>query len=386
MTIKSHLIAALILASIGGAAVPAAIVPGNPTGPDTYEVLPASVDVSAIEKAMGERSEHVWLEGDVLTFAIRSKEGPARLNGGIQQPMNRIQGTDLWTVQLRLGDWSKAIIGYAFMKSPTDLSGKFKVWRGPLAPALVAYAPAVDKVETILMPSGVLGEARTISLVLPKLPPEGEKIPTIILADGQSVDNFGKLLRTLIDEGKVRPVAIVGIHSGGYRGDQTKEYDADLDMRARDYLPMVDEAQFAKHLAWVVDEVLPKAASTLPISTAREDLAVCGYSNGGVFAAAAGMKRADIFGKVMAFSVGIPPTGPKPQGPLPTFRFASGRLEPSFLKGTTKALETVKGWGADARLETYTAAHDSFMWEHAFTVFATELFPAKAKAPSTPGK
>ena len=67
-----------------------------------YEVMPAPTSVAPFEERLKGGTEAVWLEGDVLTFVCRSKADLVRLAGAAQAAMTRMEGTDLWVIQLRI--------------------------------------------------------------------------------------------------------------------------------------------------------------------------------------------------------------------------------------------------------------------------------------------
>lgn len=356
----------LLLAVVG-------LLPG-PTA-ESYEKLSEPSDAAPYLAKLGESNQRVWMEGDVLHFARRSANGPVQLTGGLQIPLGRVPGSDLWMVRLRRKDWSRAFISYAFIDSTFQGSIKFEVWRGPSAPQEPPRAQILSRVEHLEVDSKILGEKRKVTVILP---PKGvDSQGTIVLADGQGAEAFGEILRALEAKGKIRPMAIIGIHSGGYRGEPGKPFDPKLDMRAREYVESHDPARFKAHLDWVVDELMPSLRSTYGLSKRREDTGVCGFSNGGAFASAAALRRPEIFGVAMPFSVGVPPQVDRIQGKAPRFFFSAGDLEPGFLKGTSAAHQTAVSLGARSEFRTYTAGHDPLMWQIAFHEFIPLAFPAK---------
>lgn len=342
-----------------------------------YEILEPLTDAKPILARLAGRAQDVWLDGDVLHFAYIAKEGPIQAVGGVQEELARVADSDLWLLRLKWSGWSKAIVGYSFFGPQMGHNPHFDVWRGDDAPQLPKYADTLGRVEQLEIDSKFLGEKRSVTVILP--PGAERDIPAIVMADGQSAETWGKVIRTLIDEGRMRPTAIVGIHNGGYRGDRSKGFDPQMDYRAREYLEKMDIERFGNHLRWVTDEVLPTVAQKFGISTRREDLAVGGFSNGGSFAAAAALRRPDVFGASFAFSVGVAPEGERPKGPLPKFYFESGELEPSFLRTTRQTMEMVRAWGAETQMQAYCAGHDNIAWDIACATYAPQFFPPKGK-------
>ena len=352
----------------------AAILAAQAQAPAAYEVLSDPSDARPYLSRLGEKTQDVWLDGEVLHIACRAGEGPIELMGGIQMPLKRIGSSDLWLARLKRLDWSRAFVSYAFM-GPKPGAPRFEVWRGTSAPTEPKRETKLSRVEHLEVKSKVLGENRKVTVYLP--PVQKERAGVIVLADGQGTEAFAQVLQALIPEGKIRPMVIVGIHSGRYQGDPTKPYDPKQDLRAREYLEAADPARFDAHLKWVTEELLPEVRTKFDLSSRREDTGVAGFSNGGAFAASAAIRRPDVFGVGMPMSVGVPPKADPPPGPAARFFFAAGELEPRFLKGTTAAHERAKALGADSRLNAFVAGHDPMMWQVAFAQSLPDAFPPR---------
>lgn len=345
-----------------------------PQSPPPYQVLPVEADLASLATKLNGKDSAVWLEGDVLHLVAKGKEA-MQVTGGIQMPLKRVPDTDLWVARLKMDGWENAFVSYAFLGDVFRPGIRFEFWRGKNAPPEPKRVEKPHRLETIQVESKALGETRGVTVYIP--PGDHKELPAIVMADGGAAQQWAMSLEALILDGKVRPTAIIGIHSGTYKGDRSQPYDPKLDMRAREYLHAHDPERFTAHLKWVTDELLPEMAKRYGISTRREDLAVAGFSNGGAFAASAAAMASRTFGAAIPLSVGVPTLGDKPAGPLPRFFFAAGKLEAGFLKGTTEAYQTVKVWGAEAEIESYVAGHDSLMWEIAFNRFVQKIFPPK---------
>lgn len=352
--------------------------PPKPLWRPPYSKFPTPTDPAPYEARLGSAEDAVWQEGDTLSFLVRKKGDDVRLTGGLQQPMARIGDTDLWILQYRLPDWSKAIVSYGFVGGELKTGDSFKprVWRGPDAPT----TPEVETLKGQKIPctihSAALEEDRKFTVYLPPNAPK-KGLPAFFVCDGAG-EGFFKALEASILAGKTRPCAIVGIESGTYRGDRSQPYDTSKDDRGREYVPGVDDARFAQHLRFFVDEVGGYVAEHYGISRRREDRAVCGFSNGGAFAAAVAYRRPQAFGTAMPFSLGIKTEDPKPESPFPKMRFVAGTLE-TFSFATGQMFERMEAEGADATYEPYVAGHDYEMWTTAFGRLAPTIFPAKGR-------
>ncbi len=344
-----------------------------------YTILSLPQTVEAFAKELPEVGKgRVWREGDVLKAVYRGEAEAVDLTVGIQEPMTRFEGTDTWGLQLRYGQWDKALVAYAFLPQPPPQGFKFdmQTWRGESGPRPPAPAsPLSGTLRDAEFESKFLGEKRKVTVYVPPGPAEART--AIVMADGQGVSAFAAVLEPLIVAKRVRPIILIGIHNGGFRGSGSAP-DLKMDFRAREYLQGVDPERFAQHLDWVVEEVLPWARGEYPgLSSRREDWCVTGFSNGGSFAAWAATLRGNVFGTSIPLSLGFPPPAEPPKGPLARFYFAAGSLE-SFSVRTKQAYERAKAWGAETTYKEFVAGHDSVMWQIAFVEAVETLFPASA--------
>lgn len=343
-----------------------------------YTVLPAPTDAAPFEKRLGDRATAVWLEGDVLSVAHREKAEQVMLDGGLQQPLQRIAGTDIWVFQARMPDWEKAFFTYTFISSSLKPGTRltFDDWRGTQAPKLPARAKELQgKLLERVLHSDSMGQDRHLTIYLPPNAPK-QDLPAVFMADGQGCEEYARVLEPLILAHKVRPVAIVGVHNAFQEGLKRKSPDADP--RTEEYLPGYVPDVFAKHLEFFCREVPAYAAREFGISTRREDRAIFGFSNGGGFAWAASLRHPEVFGHALPFSAsrGAPEKGPKPE-PMPTYHFVAGHLE-SFHMGTEEYYGKAKEWGASPSMELYFAGHDPKMWELGFSRALPAIFPSAA--------
>ncbi|MCC6188806.1 MAG: hypothetical protein IT318_07205 [Anaerolineales bacterium] len=92
-----------------------------------------------------------------------------------------------------------------------------------------------------------------------------------------------------------------------------------------------------------------------------------GYSNGGVFAAALGLRYPKRFGRVLAFSVGVSPAGRRAAFPNqpPDFYLLAGTLEEGFYRGTAAFADWLRSRGAAVAFHERVCGHDMLMWEEA---------------------
>lgn len=351
----------------------------QPTAP--VEVVPTPADQAMLIAGLDGQSEGMWLDGETLWLARNSPHGPWKTIGGVSKPLTQVDDSDIWAIGLRWDRWPEAFISVAFLGSELPPGGvEYRTWRGERAPAPPAQGEP-GKTESFQLPGPVEGSERTITVVFPPGHKGEDPLPAIVLADGQSAEAWGKVIAPLVLEQKARPLAVVGVHSGAYEGDRSEPYDPMLDVRAREYLEGFDQERFVRHLDWVIESVLPEVSRRCAISLKREDLAVAGFSNGGAFAAAAALRRSDVFAMALALSVGVPPeVEPRvPDAPMARFYLAAGELEHQFLDHTKVTRDRVAAAGGEATLESFVAGHDAVMWTLAASRFVPRMFPPVQK-------
>ena len=84
--------------------------------------------------------------------------------------------------------------------------------------------------------------------------------------------SYAELVEPLIHDGTLPQLLLIGIESGTYLGNRTKDYDPELDLRAREYVPDQNDERFFLHERFFLEEVLPWAEAGFGASTEREQL------------------------------------------------------------------------------------------------------------------
>jgi acyl carrier protein len=317
----------------------------------------------------------VWADGNRATFFYRGEaEQVTLVMSGEFKPLVRLQGRDdVWTVSLE--------------RPARPL--RFEVWTGPQAPPAPAVAKPLKGVDKMLeLESKALGEKRKIKIYLPPGHDRSNSYPVIYAADGMT---NAEILEPLIVAGKVRPVVVVGVLPGNYRGDRAQAYDIKRDLRACEYLPEIDPTRFAKHEKFFCEEVLAWAEKEFGASREQNDRAVHGVSNGARFAVEMGLRHPDLFGHVFGFSVASTTSSeglaaaarvPVAPGKLPHFRLAAGKWEASFHKLTSSLAEELKSRRVPVVFNSRAAGHDDAMWRQELVAAALEVFGKEAPTPA----
>ncbi len=334
----------------------------------------------------------VWTDGDTLTFVYESDAEGVLACCAVQMPMARFEGSDLWVLSVRVPDLAFATVQYGFLPTgATRLEGR-GTWRAPGAPVAPPRARALrGTVRTDSLWSEALGEYRGVTVYLPPGHDATRPSPVVYVADGQGIFRVGDdqraeglaaYLEPLILAGEVPPTILVGIHSGPARGEEyTSISDATNQVEP-------ENERFLAHERFVLDEVVPWAEQTFGASARREERAVFGFSNGGVWAAFQGIRHPDVFGVAIPFSCGVcsvaVPEEPAPAsaGPSARFYFLSGRLETSFHAATSGAEERLRAAGYDTVFRERVAGHDDLMWNEQFVDAVRWAFDALVPAPT----
>jgi enterochelin esterase-like enzyme len=360
-----------------------------------YRKQPLATDREALENQLGSESAFIKLQDGVLTLAFRAPGGSASAtNGSIQCALERVGDTDIWALQLQMAQWEQTFLSEEFVAISGQRSDQFTIGSQPTGMASATFRgskapPPPDavvqirgKLSTTNVPSKSLGESRKVSVYVP---PGGAraKLPVLYMTDGAELPAFAPIVEALIQAGRIRPIAIIAEHAGGYTGDTSKPYDVRLDNRSRDYLAVVDPPRFASHMRFFVEELLPWVERQYGISSARTDRAAMGFSNGGAFVGQLGMQHPETFATVLPFS---PAAQVSTQGELrsdpsrlPRFLFSGGELEPAFLGSARADAVWLAARGVSTQLRVWWSGHDMLQWQQALADYLPEVFPPAGK-------
>lgn len=165
-----------------------------------------------------------WRHEDLFTVVARNTGNDVRLSGAINAPLAQLQGTDLWVLTMKIPRLDQAVIDMIVTPSGPR-TGDMPEWRGVAAePAPLLINTLRGKLITETLESKHLGEPRRLTIYLPEHFDPSATYPVAYFADGRGVGLFAHLIEPAIREGRVRPIVMVGVHSG------------DDDKRSREYL------------------------------------------------------------------------------------------------------------------------------------------------------
>jgi enterochelin esterase-like enzyme len=354
----------------------AALLPGNrqraaerydagglPDGEDMARVWrprdPAALR-ARLRAPLAEPPLAIWSDGDVLEVLWQGKADEVQLRGGVQPRLWPVPGTDdLWEVSLRIRSLDQAVISIVVASRQADGDWPreipdFRIWRGPRAPAAAPPHELRGSVTEHTLTSAALRSERMLTVYQP--PGAGRPVPGCLLADGQAVREFGPALDAAIEAGAAPPVLLVGLHNAS--GALT----VGSDLRAREYVPGYNRRRFEAHLRFAADEVTAWAAEQFgPLAG---PWVAAGFSNGAVWAIAAGQRHPDLIGAVAALSAGVVPqriSGAARSAGVRHY-LAAGTLEPGFRRSTRQWAERLDRAGLPCRHEEWTGGHDQVWW------------------------
>jgi enterochelin esterase-like enzyme len=340
-------------------------------------------DPAELTARLGDRQLAAWAEDDVLHVLWRGEADRAVLAGGIQLPLWPVAGAaGLWEMSVRVRRLDEAVI--SLMVAVIDPGGTMLgqpmqepvIFRGHGAPAPPPKRPLTGEVQQHVLDSAALGAARGVTVYLPPGAGEGGPLPACVLADGQSVAGFAPDLEAAVLAGTAPPVVLVGVHNPSVPGQARGR----ADLRSLEYLPHRRSRRFAAHLSFVTGEVIPWAAGRFPV---REGpWLAAGFSNGAVWAIAAGQRRPDIFGGVVALSAGVVPHRVARGSRRVRHYLAAGRLEPGCRGQASEWAARLDKAGAPCLHREWAGGHDSLWWHAQLPVALAWLLAGETPAGS----
>jgi len=354
-------------------------------------VIESPSALQLIERNLKEKSP-VWSDGNTATFFYRGELEEVGLDfGGETRSLMRLAESDVWTLAIKLPELERGIFSYQFLPKEfgqpvAEPSAKYSVWRGPkAAPAAVECDELKGRLQTVDVPSKKLGAPRRVTVYLPPGHDRQGKCRVVYAADGDAIDDFTRILEPLILSGKIPPVVIIGVHSGGYLGGDVaniKDYDPEKDLRAKEYVPGISPQRFAEHESFFCTEIVEWAEREFAVSPDSGERVVFGYSNGGRFAVEMGLRHPDLFGHVFAFSVaGDWEFANLPLGPAtrPHYYLAAGIWEKGFHHNTSILAKELKHRGLPVEFSSRVSGHDLVMWSDEFAAALTRAFGVTSK-------
>ena len=201
---------------------------------------------------------------------------------------------------------------------------------------------------------------RPVTVYVPPDSPEA----VVFAGDGQRVAQWGRT----VEAANLPPTMIVGVHGL-----------TDEALRLQEYSPVFDEARFAAHETFFVQDVRRWVESRLGVALRAERTAVYGASAGGELALALGLRHPDVYGAILCASPGA---GYQPADELPSriprTYFVAGTQEPFFLKNATRWAVALRDAGAEVVMNERTGSHGGAFWRAEFPVMVAWAFDRRS--------
>jgi enterochelin esterase-like enzyme len=336
---------------------------------EAQRVLPEAAN-ELIKRARAESSP-VWIDNGKVTFFHRVEADSVQVKFTTQtKPMKRISGSDVWTCQVALPGADKGMMSYRFLASAMGKpvgGGGPRLWRGPNAPSpLPMKSTLAGSVEHHEFESRSLDESRMVSVYLPRH--LGEIAFVVYMSDGDAVESYARVLEPFIDSGELPCIAIVGTHSGVYRGElELNRDDIRRNVRALEYVPSLDPNRFSQHEMFFTQEVISWAEEQYSLPSSVDSRVVFGFSNGGSFAATMGIRHPDLFGSVIACAIAGDRYDLSSYPKLTNqFFLVTGTWDTRFHSNVQYLYKTLKKSKVKCKLAVRVAEHDGTMWQEEF--------------------
>jgi enterochelin esterase-like enzyme len=319
---------------------------GAPEAKPTYCRLRKDLSLQEARQRLGTDTMAVWGEDDVFSVVAQAPGESVRVAGAVNAPLARLQGSDLWTISVRVPSLDAALLDALVGGGP---NGAFvrKEWRGPKAePKLPLTEKLTGRHFVVPMASPNLGETRKVGVYLPPNFDPGLRYPVIYMADGQGAGYLARLIELLILSGKAPPLVLVGLHNGGER-------------RSQDYLINRKDTPdgFAAHERFFLQEVMPRAEKEWGASNRREDRMLLGHSSGAAWAVDTALRNPELFANVYATSFGWGERKDLARPQPIRFFFAAGELEGPFRRRTGQLADAAKAGGHQVTFKAVVAGH-----------------------------
>jgi enterochelin esterase-like enzyme len=312
-------------------------------------------------ETMLRRGEPIRRKGNELTFVYRSDAPRVVLGGGIPYPLARIEGTDLWTLTLRVEELDRLAFSYFFVPMRPGLPERFawNRWSGPRAPAEPGEAlELTGRLFERTLDSTILGTVRKLTIYEP--PRRGRRpLEAVVFAgDGESIAALSKVVEPLVISGKLPRVLLVGMNAAP--GDQRlAEYMIDI---------VPGNEAFLAHERFFLEEVIPAIESQFALPEESVRRALFGFSASASWAVEMALRHPDRFGRALVFS----PAGRAAQFGEPAeakqvaFFLVAGTLETTNHRKAAAWSQLMEEHGVRHTLREEVAGHDFTMWRRLF--------------------
>jgi len=352
-------------------------------GDESYCLIEAPFIVESLGTRLDGIDETFWVENGLFVVAARRSVPDVMLCCSIQEPMTRVDDSDLWYLAIRIPRLDEAFLDVVpFPYDSPDRLTPFQPleYRGPRAIEPVSRAPLPqDSLFVTSINSTALGSERRVSVYKPHELAARTGHPVIYMADGQSTGSYAQVAQSMINNCLIEPVILVGLwHGGSIPASQENRGD---DQRSRDYLWGREDNNFEAYEAFFLDEVIPKIENEFGAATDPARRALFGQSSGGAWALSTGLRNPALFGTVAAASI-VWRSAPEAAPPIagPRYMLASGLFEShvnSLMHQIDASFELA---GVDISTQSYVSGHSPLVANQTFANMLLATFPQEERS------
>lgn len=346
----------------------------------TYCRTALPVGPAGVRDRLGNGNEVYWTDGDTLIIAARREAQSVQICCALQESLDRLGDGDIWAAAFNISRLDEAMLDLGIVSVPRSSKATRTglIHRGENArPPVPRSDPLTGALDNYDVPSPAFGEPRTITIYTP---PNGDRqiLPVVYLADGQSLEFFAQIAEALASACEARPVLLVGLWN------QPPELDEDgqpvmsyPDGRSRDYLWGADEAQFRRHEAFLIHDVMPMAEESLGGPGSAENRMLFGFSSGAAWAVTTALRNsADFRYAAGASLLWREAANAGEANPGQHFFLGAGYYEPDAADISRHARERIEAGGAQVDFNLFITGHSEIGYAQTFAWALREAFPA----------
>lgn len=322
--------------------------------PDELCRLPVAFEADEAQARLAGADLAYWIDGQTLNIAARAQADRATLAGTVEESLVPLSTRrPLWGAAYRVSALDRSIIELSLKGSDAPAL----VWRGAKAPPEPpANLVLRGRIQTVSIASVALKRTQTVQIYIPPGRSPRGGWPVTFAAGVADIAPYAAIADALIQQGRIRPIAIVGL--GGGEGEYLRHVDADA---------------FTRHNMFVGREALPAVARRAALSERPADRLLLGVGAGGDWALDLAAHDPTMAASVAAFS---------PPG-LSDFPFRNRGLKLYLqagayenLKGARSTCNLAGASNTVCRLDVTDSGHAPLIWQAEWAKVLAEVFPA----------
>jgi enterochelin esterase-like enzyme len=239
------------------------------------------------------------------------------------------------------------------------------VYRGRNAPPAPPSNTALKgRSETIEIKSAALAHVRNVEVYIPPGAAPKGGWPLVIAANGEAIGPYLGVIDALIEQRRIRPVAVAAIWSGSSSGE---------------YLRVKDPDAWGRHAMFVQREVLPMLDARFGATRDPASRMLFGVGNGGDWAVQAALRDPGMARHVAAFSVSGLSEPPFRSGRSLHLHMAAGAYEGPYLRGSRQICSLASASGTPCALEVTATGHAPLIWQALLAKSLESVFPVSRR-------